>query len=184
MKPLDFGLLALLLTCSGLAEGAAHATPPRCDNETLLRSLGRLRGGAAVHVVKGQGEVALELVRGSARETLLRASCERIEVPFAERLERPSKQARTEVAGGIVLARTASGAISLDIARGLADREELHLLVLDDDSLSIVRGDKVFYAFATLPDGSTVESEGIGNGCGCERTTDANGKVTTRPLPR
>ena len=113
-----------------------------------------------------------------------RSTCDAVALPFAEQLERPSKDHTTRVIEGITLAKTARGAISLDIPAGMADRAALQLLVLDDQSLSLTRGDKVFYAFATLPDGTTVETEGIGNGCGCEKTTDPSGKVTRKALPR
>lgn len=176
--------LALVLTSAA----PVLAAPPRCDNTTLITSLGKLSGSKALKVVVGApggpAEVRLELVHGPARDVALRVTCDAIELPLADQVERPGKGSATRVIDGITLSRTANGAVSFDFPASLLDPAVVQVLVLDDDSVSIVRGDKVYYAFATRSDGTVVETEGIGNGCGCERITAPDGKVTTMRLPR
>ena len=162
---------------------SANAAPP-CDNAILKKSLGKLQGSPSMAVVHTADEVRLELVHGKAREVAVRVTCDAIEVPLADLVERPTKGSATRVIDGITLSRTANGAVSLDFAAGVVDAQPVAMLVLDDDSINIVRGGALYYAFATQADGTTVETEGIGNGCGCERTTDPAGKVTNRRLLR
>lgn len=177
--------LALALASTLFTAPVLAAPPAPCEHAALIRTLGHLRGGPTLKVEKTADEARVDLIAGATvREGVLRVSCDAIEVPFADHLDRPTKEAATRVVDGVIVSRTSRGAISLDFPAGLVDREAVQLLVMDDESVSVVRGDQVLYAFATLPDGGTVETEGVGNGCGCERTTDAAGKVTTRRLPR
>ena len=177
--------LALALASTLFVTPVLGAPPAPCENAALIRTLGHLAGGPTMKVSKTDAEARLDLMAGpTLRETVLRVSCDTIDVPFVDHLDRPTREAATRVIDGVTVSRTARGAVSLDFPAGLADRETLQVLVMDDDAVSVVRGDKIFYAFATLPDGSTVETEGIGNGCGCERTTDPAGKVAIRRLPR
>jgi len=177
--------LVLALASTLFVTPVFAAPPAPCDNAALIRTLGHLRGGPTLKVSKTTDAASVELVAGATvRERVLQVTCDAIEVPFADHLDRPTKEAATRVVDGVTVSRTARGAVSLDFPADLVDREAVQLLVMDDDSVSVVRGDRVLYAFATLPDGGTVETEGVGNGCGCERTTDAAGKVTTRRLPR
>ncbi len=171
---------ALVLAAS---PSVANAAPP-CDNAILMKSLGKLQGSPALAIVRTADEVRLELVGGKAREVAMRVTCDAIEVPLADHVDRPTKGSATRTIDGITLSRTANGAVSLEFAAAVVDAQPVSMLVLDDDSINIVRGGKLYYAFATQADGTTVESEGIGNGCGCERTTGPDGKVTNRRLLR
>ena len=195
---MKLALALVLLVCATAAAlvcatDSALAAPPRCENATLITSIGKLRGSQALKVVRsgdeGQrfgpaSEARLELVHGPSREVALRVTCDAIELPLADQVERPTKGSATRVIDGITLSRTVNGAVSFDFPADLLDPGSVQVLVLDDDSVSIVRGDKVYYAFATKSDGTVVETEGVGNGCGCERTTAPDGKTTTRRLPR
>lgn len=163
---------------------------PRCDNAALIRSLVKLQGSRTLAVSRKDGAVALELVHGAARETVLRATCDAIEVPIADLVDRPAqgaKLATTRVVDGIVISRSASGAVSLELPAGLVGlggREAMSVLVLDDDSVSLALDGKVYYALQTTSDGTTIETEGIGHGCGCERAIAPDGKVSERRLAR
>lgn len=177
--------LVFALVMLAASASVANAAAP-CDNALLMKSLGKLQGSPTMAIARTADEVRLELVSpgGKAREVAVRVTCDAIEVPLADHVDRPTKGSATRTIDGIVLSRTANGAVSLDFGAGIADAQPVSMLVLDDDSISIVRGDKLYYAFATQADGTTVETEGIGNGCGCERTTDPAGKVTNRRLLR
>ena len=61
------------------------------------------------------------------RETVLRVSCDTIDVPFVDHLDRPTREAATRVIDGVTVSRTARGAVSLDFPAGLADRETLQV---------------------------------------------------------
>lgn len=176
--------LALALVTLASLSTSALAAPPRCDNEALIKSLNKLRGSKTLKVAGNASEVRLELVHGPASDVALRVTCDAIEMPIADQVERPTKGSATRVVDGITLSRTANGAVSFDFPADLLDPNSVQVLVLDDDSVSIVRGDKVYYAFATKSDGTVVETEGVGNGCGCERTTTPDGKVTHKRLAR
>ena len=180
-------VLAALLAPLALASGDALAAPPRCDNAALIRSLVKLQGSRALKVVRADGAVALELVHGSSRETVLRATCDAIEAPIADLVDRPTRDAKTavtRVVDGIVISRSANGAVSLELPAGLADGRALSVLVLDDDSVSLALDGRVYYALQTTSDGTTIETEGIGNGCGCERKIAPDGKILERRLLR
>lgn len=176
-------LFASAIVCSApaaLAEPAAD-----CEHGKLMRSLSRLHLGQAARVAKTDS-VALELVEGRQRQTAIEVRCDAIEVPIAQEVEVPTdkRPANTRVVAGVTVSRTAAGAISLDFPAGVVDLEPVQVLVMFDDSVSVVRGDRVLYAFARHADGTTVETEGIGNGCGCERTTRPDGEVSVRRLKR
>jgi len=176
--------LALALVLLASLSTSALAAPPRCDNETLIKSLNKLRGSKSLKVTGSAQEARLELVHGVAHDIALRVTCDGIEMPLADQVERPTKGSATRVVDGITLSRSANGAVSFDFPADLLEPSSVSVLILDDDSVSVVRGDKVYYAFATRSDGTVVETEGVGNGCGCERTTAPDGKVTHKRLPR
>lgn len=186
---------ALILAASLLAPAVAVAAPPAparraaCDNQGLIDALGRVRGGSGWLVVRGQGEASLRrtpTAKGTSPglgEAALRVTCDAIELPIATKLERPTRgPAKTLTDGGLVVAKTARGVISLDFDAGLADPEALHLTLSDDESVSVVRGEALVYASATLADGSLVTTEGRGFGCGCETTRTPDGHVSVKPL--
>lgn len=164
--------------------GTAHAEGPSCDNARLMKTLSQQLGGKSLGVKTTDEAVVVHDLK--TNDQLLRVTCDEVSVPFAEKTVRPrhspaSTPATTKTIGPVTLSVTARGAVSLDIAPGALHREGLQLLLLDDQSVSLTRGEDVLYAFATRPDGSTVETEGRGVGCGCVKTT-LNGKTTTRPL--
>jgi len=178
-------LAFVLVSLVALSQGSANAAPPpRCENVALIKSLGKLHGSKSMKVVGGDSEARLEIIHGTSRDVAIRVTCDAIEMPIADQVERPTKGSATRVVDGITLSRTANGSVSFDFPAQLLDPSAVQMLVLDDDSISIVRGDKVYYAFATKADGTVVETEGVGNGCGCERTTTPDGTVTHRRLAR
>jgi hypothetical protein len=172
-----------LLSSPALANGPApteHA-PASCDNARLMKTLSVHVGGTslAVHSAKGVVSVADR----ATGETLLRVTCDEVLVPAAATVERPTRgAARTRTIGPATVSMTARGAISLDIEAGALHREPMSLTLLDDQSVTLTRGDAVLYALATRTDGTVVETEGKGFGCGCVKTTGPEGRTSTRPL--
>ncbi len=179
-------VLTFALASFGLTTPALAAAPTPCENAALMKSLGNLRLGQASKVTRADDHVQIDLVQGKSTETALRVSCDAIEVPVAEAVETPRERepARTRVVAGVTVSRSAGGAISLEFPARVLDLEPVQVLVMFDDSVSVVRGDKVFYALARRADGTVVETEGIGNGCGCERVRHPDGRQEERPLRR
>jgi len=177
---LKASFVALSFLASLMFVATAHAEGPSCDNGRLMKTLSQQLGGHSLGVKTTDEAVAVHDLKTS--ESLLRVTCDEVSVPFVERTLRPSRgPASTKTVGSVTVSVTARGAVSLDIAPGALHREGLQLLLLDDQSVSLTRGKDLLYAFATRPDGSTVETEGRGVGCGCMKTT-VDGKTTTRPL--
>lgn len=180
-------ILTSIVSVSGLVSLAslvfvatAHAEGPKCDNGRLMKTLSQQLGGKSLGVKSTDDAVVVHDLKSS--DELLRVTCDEVSVPFAEKTLRPLRgPATTKTVGPVTLSVTSRGAVSLDIAPGALHREGLQLLLLDDQSVSLTRGKDVLYAIATRPDGSTVETEGRGVGCGCVKTT-LDGKTTTRPL--
>lgn len=171
---LSLTLLSLLLPASALAEA------PRCENARLMKTLSQLLGGAELQVSSTPEAVT---VGQKGQTPVLVATCDEVTVPLATQVERPMRgQARTVKLGPVTVSVTARGATSLDIAAGALQREAVQVLLFDDQSMSLSRGKDILYAFATQADGTTVETEGRGVGCGCIRTTTPDGKTSTRPL--
>ena len=171
---LSLTLLSLLLPASALAEA------PRCENARLMKTLSQLLGGAELQVSSTPEAVT---VGQKGQTPVLVATCDEVTVPLATQVERPMRgQARTVKVGPVTVSVTARGATSLDIAAGALQREAVQVLLFDDQSMSLSRGKDILYAFATQADGTTVETEGRGVGCGCIRTTTPDGKTSTRPL--
>lgn len=174
-------LALIAATFVAMTAPAAHADGPRCDNARLKKTLALMLGGDAL-VVGEQGD-ATTVSQRKGGEVVVRVTCDDIAIPLAGRVERPSKgPARTWSEGPLTVSVTSRGAVSLEIAAGALHKDRVALLVLDDQSVSLTRGEAVLYAFATRPDGTTVETEGRGVGCGCVKTTTAEGVRTTRPL--
>jgi hypothetical protein len=172
-------VLALSLATLPLA---ARADGPRCDHAQLMRALSHHRGGAAFEV-RHTPATRAEVRDRKTGEVVLEVTCDEIQAPIAERVIRPTRgPAETLNHGPLTLSRTSRGATSLDFAPGALHRDGLSFLLLDDQSFSLTRGDLVLSAQSTRPDGALVEVEGRGVGCGCERTTTPDGKVSTRPL--
>lgn len=185
MKPTLARALVLVASISApaLAQGPAPAelAPARCDNARLMQTLSTHLGGAslAVHSKKGVVSVADR----ASGEAVLRVTCDEVEVPVAAKVERPMRgAARTRTLGPLTVSLTSRGAISLDIEAGALHREPMSLTLLDDQSVTLTRGEAILYALVTRPDGSVVETEGRGFGCGCERTTAPDGRTSSRPL--
>lgn len=171
---LSLTLLSLLVPVSALAE------VPRCENARLMKTLGQLMGGAELQVSATPETVT---VGQKGRPPVLVATCDDVSIPLASQLERPVRgQARTVTLGPVTVSLTARGATSLDIAAGALQREAVQVLLFDDQSVSLSRGRDVLYAYATQADGTVVETEGRGVGCGCVRTTTPDGRTSTRPL--
>jgi len=171
---LSLSLLSLLVPVSALAEA------PRCDNTRLMKTLAQLIGGTELQVSATAEAVS---VAKKGESPVLTVTCDEVEIPLAKKLERPVRgQAKTTTLGPVTVSLTARGATSLDIAAGALQRDAVQVLLLDDQSISLTRGKDVLYAFATQADGTVVETEGRGVGCGCVRTTTPDGKTNTRPL--
>lgn len=171
---LSLTLLSLFVPVSALAEA------PRCENARLMRTLAQLMGGAELQVSATPEAVT---VGQKGQPPVLVATCDEVTIPLASQLERPVRgQARTMKLGPVTVSLTARGATSLDIAAGALQREAVQVLLFDDQSVSLSRGKDVLYAFATQADGTVVETEGRGVGCGCVRTTSPDGRTSTRPL--
>jgi hypothetical protein len=175
---LKFALTLALLTLPTIA----HAEGPRCEQSQLMRALSHHRGGTTFDVRHKPNERA-EVRDRKSGEVVLEVTCDTIEVPIAERVERPTKGApKTLTHGPLTLSRTARGAVSVDFAPGSLHRDAVSFLLFDDQSVTLSRGDTVLHASTLRPDGTVVEVEGRGVGCGCERTTTPDGKVSVRPL--
>lgn len=171
---LSLTLLALALPSTALAEA------PRCENARLMKTLAQLIGGAELQV---SATPEATTVAQKGQPPVLVVTCDDVQIPLAQSLERPSRgPSRTMRLGPVTVSVTARGATSLDIAAGALQRDAVQVLVLDDQSLSLTRGKDTLYAFATQQDGTVVETEGRGVGCGCVRTTTPDGKTSTRPL--
>lgn len=165
--------------------GSAHAEEvARCDNARLMKTLSQLIGGADLKVTATESTVSvMSSTAGQRPEPVLTVTCDDVQVPLASQLARPSRgPAKTATLGPVTVSRTARGAVSLDIAAGALQREAVQVLLLDDQSVSLTRGKDTLYSLATRPDGTVVEVEGRGVGCGCTKTTTPDGKTTTRPL--
>lgn len=185
---LSLTLVALTLPSTALAEG------PRCDNARLMKTLSQFIGGAELEVTSSQTEVVVARVATASKkgETLqpalavvpvMKVTCDTIDIPLANDVERPTRgPSRTVQISSVTVSKTARGAVSLDIAAGALQREAVQVLLLDDQSMSLTRGKDVLYAISTRPDGTVVETEGRGVGCGCVRTTTSEGQTSTRPL--
>lgn len=170
----------------GMVTPTLAAAPTPCENAALMKSLGTLRLGQASTVTRADDHVQIDLVQGKSAETALRVSCDAIEVPVADTVETPRERepARTRVVSGVTVSRSAGGAISLEFPARVLDLQAVQVLVMFDDSVSVVRGGEVFYALARHADGTVVETEGIGNGCGCERVRHPDGRQEQRTLQR
>lgn len=174
---LSLTLLSLLVPVSALAEA------PRCENARLMKTLAQLMGGAELQVSATAEVVEIRQHGQKGQPPVLVATCDDVTIPLASQLERPVRgQARTVTLGPVTVSLTARGATSLDIAAGALQREAVQVLLFDDQSVSLSRGRDVLYAYATQADGTVVETEGRGVGCGCVRTTTPDGRTSTRPL--
>ncbi len=174
------GFVALTLS------GAARAETPRCEHRAVVRWAAQFPGSGRIMVERGA-----ELTRwrdARSGEVLLEARCDGLEVPFARvtKGDGPAR-VRPEVAGDAVvtLARTGRDAVSLDIAAGGLGRVAVHVLTFDDGSFSVAdsRG-KALYTARVGSEGALVVTETAAVGCGCERTTTPEGRVSERKLPR
>jgi hypothetical protein len=149
-----------------------------------MESLSRLRLGQSAKVTRAEDAVTVEVFDRGVRREALRVSCDAIATPIADEVESPAdkRPSVTKVVAGVIVSRTQGGALSLDFPAGMLDLEGVHVVVMFDDSVSLVRGERVFYGYARHADGTVVETEGVGNGCGCERTTRPDGTVSVRRL--
>ena len=183
-------LIALALT-SVLASASAFAAAPApatCPAAPLLRALGALRTGPGLAVERAADRVTLhDRVRG---RVLLAVSCEGIAVAGPSDAPSPKGGAATEVVrdarGATVYTHSAPplGARITVIPPGLVSPRGLDLTVFDNDDVHLADGaGALVYQRQTAADGTLTEREGRGHGCGCERVTAPDGRVTTAPLP-
>ena len=186
------GFVALTLS------SAAHADAPRCEHRALVRWAAQFPGSGRIKVDRSPDQTRWLDARSGA--TLLEARCDGLEVPFA-----PSREGRAAAAHApadkgdgaarvrpavandavVTLARTGRDAVSLDVAAGGLGRAAVHVLTFDDGSFSVADGrGKAVYAARVGSDGALVVTEAAAVGCGCERTTTPEGRVSERKLPR
>lgn len=181
MRALGTIALGLVGTTLGLGGslGSARASEP-CERPGLTKVLAKLPGSAALVVDASACET--RLTDRASGKVVLEATCHGVTIPLAEGLATPTpKRASTVRDGRYTVSRTARGAISLSIAPGIAATDGIEVVTFDDDSISVTdtRG-RVWYSVATKADGTQVEVEGAHVGCGCERTTTADGHVSER----
>lgn len=175
---LGFALLSL--------SGAARAETPRCEHRALVRWAAQFPGSGRITVKRGAEHTRWLDARSG--EALLEARCDGLEVPFARVVKGDGPaRVRPEVASDAVvtLARTGRDAVSLDIAAGGLGRAAVHVLTFDDGAFSVADGrGKAVYAAHVGGDGTLIVTETAAVGCGCERTTTPEGRVSERKLPR
>ena len=184
------GLVALVGSQSASAEA------PRCEHQALVRWAAAFPGSARLKVERTATQT--RWLDGKTGEALLEVHCDGLEVPAAlglraEPAQREQARPAVQNDGVVTLARTGRNAVSLDIAAGALGRLGVHVLIFDDGSFNVgsvapVPGvvdtrSKAVYAAHVAADGGLVVTEAAAIGCGCERTTTADGVVTQRKLP-
>lgn len=180
---------ALLLPAASLAAPPAPSAPDAPASGAscpLVAALGALTSGRELRVDRLAQRAAIRDAR--AGHDLLVATCDRLEVPAAPRRADRAAPPATEVArdarGQVVFVRTttALGARVTVIEPGHVNRDGLHVIAFDNDDVHVSDGlGALVFSRQTLPDGTLVERDPAG--CACERRTDADGRVTSSPLP-
>jgi len=178
-----------LLALAGPA-AAAEPGPAACPGAPLMGALGALRTSAGLAVERTPTRVTVK-DRGRDR-VLLVATCAGLEVAGptdARRPEGDAAPAATEVVrdkrGAVLYTHsvTALGARVTVFAPGPATRAGLDVTAFDNDDVYVAdAAGALLYQRQTTPEGALVEREAAKLGCGCERVTAPDGRVSERPL--
>ena len=184
MKRLIPVVLVALLALPTLA-----ASPPPAGPD-LVRGLASLRAAGPWLTVHRTADAVT--VADPASAWVLLVAHERgldRQGPDGLRYPDPGRAAATIVArddaGATVYTHslTADGARVTIFSPGRINAEGLHVIAFDNDDVHIQDGaSELVYFRGTEDDGTLVERQGARYGCGCERRTAPDGRVSIRPL--
>lgn len=170
---------------------AGSMSAAACQGPSLIQNLRGLRSSAAIKVRRTANElVVLDVV---TQKAIFTANCKTVtqhgdtaEAPRPAERRPASTKVRRDAAGTLVYTHsvTARGARATVFSKGRVFGKALHLTSFDNDDFHIADGEgALIHSVTTKSDGTLVEREGKGYGCGCERVTNPDGKTETRPLP-
>jgi len=185
---------ALAVTAPAALAGAPAPTLPApaaltCAPTPLMQALATLRDDAALRVSKAPGRVVVE-DRAHGR-VLLEATCDGLAqagpIDARRATERqPVTEVTRDVDGRVVYSHSATplGARVTVIAPSRLNRAGLDVTAFDNDDVYVAdAAGRLLYQRQTRPDGTLVEREAATVGCGCERVTSPEGRVTVERLP-